>query len=97
MVSMLTRIPCARSQAAQCSASVASGVAANWASRAACWSVPIRRRAPGSGFGRKSPLARCWRTYRSTVARPTPSSRATTLFGWPASTAATIRSRISTE
>ena len=59
MVAALTVTPCCSAHCAQCSAKVASGVAATCASSAAAWSAPSRGGRPDRGLGASSPVAAC--------------------------------------
>ena len=61
MVAVLSRTPVVASQLAQCSASVASGVAATWASSAASSSGRIAATPARAGRGRASePVCCAW-------------------------------------
>jgi hypothetical protein len=97
IVAALTRTPCSRSQRAQCSVSVASGMARTWDSSAASWAGPMRRERPRRGNGATLPRVRCRRAQRSIVAVLTPKRRAASAWLRPASMAPSSRSRRSTE
>jgi hypothetical protein len=76
MVATLTWTPYVSIHWAQCSASVASGVAATWASSAAAWSGPIKGVRPGRGFGARAPVVACWVRHRVIERKLTPKVRA---------------------
>jgi hypothetical protein len=92
-----TRTPAVSAYQAQCSASVASGASARRGGSAAASADILIEGGPRRGRGAKAPLSRRSARYRLTVARPTPKVRAASLRGIPPSTAATIRSRRSSE
>jgi len=97
IVASLTATPCSRSHAAQWSASVASGAARTWASKAGRCAGPISGVRPGRGFGAEVPRSRRWRRQRLIVLVPTPKSRAASAWPRPASMARSSRSRRSAE
>ena len=97
MVAVLIHTPVAASQRAQCSTSVASGVAATCVSNAASSSGRIRRWRPGRGNAATEPVSRCWTRQRLIELTPTPKRRAASACESPASMALSNRSRRSAE
>ena len=97
IVAGLRRTPVAVAHVAQCSASVASGVARTWAISATSASGPTRRGRPGRGVAATEPVSCRRRRHRLIVLTPTPKSRAASAWGRPASMAPSSRSRRSAE
>src|SRR5439155_20592939 len=92
-----TRTPLAASYQAQCSSRVASGMASRRGGSAAASADILIGNGPRLRRGASAPVCRRSARYRLTVARPTPKVRAASLLVIPPSTAATIRSRRSSE
>jgi hypothetical protein len=97
IVAIDTRTPDVSSYQARVSSSVASGCAASRAGNAAAKGAVLIGGGPWRGRGATAPVWRRSCRYRVSVARETPKTRATSLRGIPPSTAATTRSRRSSE
>ena len=97
IVASETRTPLTCSYQAQCSRSVASGAAARRAGSASARAAALSGGGPWRGRGTRPPVSRRSARYRLTVARPTPKTRAAALRVIPPSTAASTRSRRSSE
>ena len=97
IVAVLTVTPVASSHQAQCSSRVASACSASRAGSAAANASPLTATGPGIGFGARLPVSRCCFNHRLIVGTDTRNVPATSDRAVPLVTAATTRSRKSSE
>ena len=97
IVAVLTVPPVVSSHQVQCSSSVASACSANRAGSASAKASPLTATGPGIGFGARLPVSRCCFNHRLIVGSDTRNVVATADLAVPVATAATTRSRKSSE